>query len=498
VIRSLFRFLIFLLLLFAVASPVEAQQPDLSFFDANDITICPASMADQLPPDFSSEACKKGVVKDIDPQRTLIWVKTTVPLALTRGANGEPLSLYISGKMSSEVYLNGEFVGRNGVPGADASSETPGKMDAELFPPQTLFRVGDNEVVFRASSHHGALHLYQPLHMVGIAPAGVYAKGAWSSLGPAIVTLGLFLLGWLYFGIMVFIGTPRIRFLSLSAICFFAGAQLVSEVLRGLIRYAYPVHAVFSCAFGLSVAFHIFRTFMTDGVTRIIVGLAVLCGIAVLPLSGFDFKALAGMTLPLTVSLIATGIWAYQRRPRAFFYFISLLIFVASIFFFEGLFLDTVFFLLSAFFLLLLFVGQALTLAEEVRERRSEEARANRLAQALAEVKERAETNHINIKSAGKMERIATSEIIHCHGASGYSEIVLVGGRTVLHSASLNEMEETLPATFLRVHRSHLINVMFVKSLSRERSGTGTLTLVEGSDVPVSRRVMPRVRQALA
>jgi len=96
------------------------------------------------------------------------------------------------------------------------------------------------------------------------------------------------------------------------------------------------------------------------------------------------------------------------------------------------------------------------------------------------------------------MERIATSQIIHCKGASGYSEIVLIGGRTVLHSATLNEMEETLPATFLRVHRSHLINLMSVKSLNRDPSGTGTLTLTEGANIPVSRRIMPKVRQALS
>jgi len=147
---------------------------------------------------------------------------------------------------------------------------------------------------------------------------------------------------------------------------------------------------------------------------------------------------------------------------------------------------------------MLLFVDQALTLGEEARERRSEEARANQLEQALAEIEERAETNHIDIKSAGKIERITTSQIIHCSGASGYSEITLVGGRTVLHSATLNELEAMLPATFLRVHRSHLINVMHVKSLNRDPSGTGTLAFVEGIDVPVSRRIMPKVRQALA
>lgn len=501
---AMFRCLVCLLLLSALVSPVAAQPSGLSFFNMEKVTTCPASMSDLAPPDFASDTCKQGIAEDIDPQGTLQWVRTTVPLASTRGRNGEPLSLYISGKMSSEVYLNGEHVGANGVPGADKASETPGKMDAEFFPPQSLFRVGDNDVVLRASSHHGVLHLHRPVHLVGIAPSGIYTNGKLPRFGLALVTLGVFLLGGFYFGVMAVIGASRTEFATLSLICFFAGGQLVSETLRVLVAYDYPVHdlrllaiALFSSAFGLSVAFHIFRTFMKTGLLRMMLGLAGLCGIALVSVNGFDYKALASMSIPLTASLFATGIWTYQRRARAYVYFVALLMFLAAIGVFQGLFLDTVFFLLVAFFLLLLFIEQALTLAEEARERRSEEARANRLEQALAEAEERTETNHISVKSAGKMERIATSQIIHCQGASGYSEIVLVGGRTVLHAASLNEMEDTLPATFLRVHRSHLINVMCVASLSRDPSGTGTLTLSEGAQVPVSRRVMPKVRQAL-
>ncbi|HFB54673.1 MAG TPA: LytTR family transcriptional regulator [Hellea balneolensis] len=203
------------------------------------------------------------------------------------------------------------------------------------------------------------------------------------------------------------------------------------------------------------------------------------------------------MTIPLLASLIATGIWTYQRRTRAFPYFIALLIFIASIFIFKGFFLDTVFFILVALLLLFLFAEQAITLAKETRIRRQEESRANRLELALAEAEERNETRQIIIKSAGKVQRIATNQIVQCHGASGYSEIVLVGGRTILHTASLNELEETLPAIFLRVHRSYLVNLMFVDALSRDPSGTGTLSLTEGSEIPVSRRILPRIRKAL-
>jgi len=503
-IQTVFRYAISLLLSQLIFQAAIAQAPDTYTFDASDVTICPATVTADPFPDFSSEACKHTTAGDIDPQGTLIWVKTNVPLSSTQGRNGAPLSLYISGKMSSEVYLNGQFAGNNGTPGIDAVSEIPGQMDAEIFVPQSLFQLGDNEVIFRASSHHGVLRLHSPLHMIGIAPAGLYANGVLPYYGPGLVTLGLFLLGTLYFGIMGFIGTSPIRFWSLSAICFFAGAQLISETLRGFVRYDYPVHdlrllaiALFSTAFGLSVAFHIFHTFMKTSAIRIVAGLALISAIALITVTGFDPKALVGMTLPLLASLIATAVWAYQRRARAFLYFATLLVFISSIVIFRGFFLDTVFFVLVAFLILLLFIEQALTLADEAREHRVEEARANRLELALAEAEERHETSQISIKSAGKVERIATNQIIHCQGAGGYSEIILVGGRTVLHAAPLNELEETLPPTFLRVHRSHLVNLTFVQSLSRDPSGTGTLSLSGGSEIPVSRRIMPKVRQAL-
>lgn len=504
--QTFFRLLIAVLIFAAMPRWANAQPSDLVLFNTSNIVICPASPLENSPPDFSSSPCKAETLENIDPQNAFIWVKTTIALDSLTGAKGEPLSLYISGKMSSEVYLNGQFIGRNGTPGIDFESEVPGKMDAELFPPQSLFRIGENEVVFRASSHHGILHLASPVHMIAFAPAGRYSQGITPRFGPALLTFGLFILGVLYFGTMALIGiTARRRFITLSAICLFAAGQLISEALRGVMAYPYPIHdyrliaiTLFSAAFGLSVAYHIFCTFMVKKIWPLMALVSGLSLCAIFSITGLDYKALAAMSLPLMVSLIAAGYWSFKRRPRAFLYFLTLLIFVISIFLFRGLFLDTLFFLFVAILIFLLFIEQALTLAKEARERRSEEARANRLELALAEAEERTETNYINVKSAGKMERIATSQILHCQGASGYSEIYLLGGRTVLQTASLNEMEGTLPATFLRVHRSHLINLMFVKSLSRDPSGTGLLKLTEGEDIPVSRRIMPKVRQALA
>ncbi|NQY40825.1 MAG: LytTR family transcriptional regulator DNA-binding domain-containing protein [Henriciella sp.] len=498
------RFLSLIIFSQILVCGADAQFRDLAFMNFDDVTLCPASGEETQPPNFDAAPCERVSAGDVDPQGKLIWVRTSINLEATRGSKGEPLSLYVSGKMASEVYLNGVFVGANGKPATDAANEVSGKMDVELHPSQDLFKLGTNEVVLLASSHRGFIKLYRPLHLVGIAPTGVFSDSTLARFDLSIATLSLFLLGALYFGLMAVIGTSRDRSATLSVICFFAAGQLISEVLRGLVSYSYPVHdlrliaiAGFSLAFGLSVAFHILRTFKVEQTMRWVGGLAVISLIAMLGSKGFDFKALVGMAIPLIGALIATGVWSYKRRARAFVYFIALLSFLLAIVLFQGLFLDTVFFLSVAFFLLLLFLEQALVLASEERERRSEEARANRLEQALAEVEQRAETSHINIKSAGKLERVATNQIVHCRGAGGYSEIHLLGGRTLLHSVSLNELEESLPAIFLRVHRSHLINVMFVESLTRDSSGTGSLSLKDDVSVPVSRRIMPKVREAL-
>ena len=501
VIRLIKSALVFLLIGLILPGSAEA----LTWMDAEGVTICPTSVDKRAPPDFSSTNCKSANAAEIDPQQKMLWVKANIRLDKTAGPNGEPLALYISGKMSSEFYLNGKFVGRNGIPALDATSEVPGQMDVTLYPSQSLFKKGNNEIVFKASSHNGFLKLANPVHIIAIGISGRLTDELLRHYWPSILTLGLFILGALYFGITGAIGLARKKALTLCLICTFAAAQLSAEVSRGLFAYSYPIHDIrlmaitlFSGGFGLTVAFHIFSTFMSKQIWPVIISIAVFCVIGVAFTQGYDGKAEMAILIPLGISLLASGYWCYERRRRAFGYFLTLLIFVAAILAFPSLFLDTVFFYLVAAFLLFLFVEQGFSFAQEVNERRLEEARANRLELALGQAREREQASEIIVKSAGKMERISTNQIGYCRGASGYAEIMLLDGREILHSVTLAELEDTLPATFLRVHRSYLVNTEFVQSLERDPAGTGMLTLTDGSEIPVSRRVMPQVRQALA
>jgi len=70
-----------------------------------------------------------------------------------------------------------------------------------------------------------------------------------------------------------------------------------------------------------------------------------------------------------------------------------------------------------------------------------------------------------------------------------YYAAVHVGGRRFLMRESLASLESRLPSDlFIRVHRSALVNLDRVRSLTPSPGGGGTLTLRNGQEVTVSRR----------
>lgn len=65
---------------------------------------------------------------------------------------------------------------------------------------------------------------------------------------------------------------------------------------------------------------------------------------------------------------------------------------------------------------------------------------------------------------------------------------VSVSGKLHLVRESLRQFEQRLdPATFLRIHRSFLVNVNHVVKVSMGRSGESTLWMTDGAKVPASR-----------
>ena len=509
--HALLRFtsLLFLPFLFLLPiRPAEAQPLALQWIDMAHVVTCPAKAGDTTPPDFSSADCRRTPFHAVDTQHASLWLKASIAMPPAMLEQSAPLALFVSGKAASAAWINGRRIGGNGQPGIDAGSETPGRMDAVIPIPRGALKAGANEIVLELSGHHGFIRLASPLHLLAI---GVYTEPADQILRaylPSLITAGVFLLGFLYFGIGAVRGRDRAGALVLSLMSLFAAGQLFAEVSRGLFAYRYPLHdlrlvmiVVCSLGFGLCLAAHVIRRFRSPRPALAFAVVALSTLTAVLLADGYDAKATFALLGPVLLCAIGTGLRSWRREPGALVYFVSLASFAALSFFFGGYFLDAMFFYLVAALLLFLFAQQASVFAHEQQLRIALSSRAQQLQAALDQAQVRshppAQPQKIRIIDTGKIELVSVDQVTHCSGAGDYVELHFADGGKRLHSGSLNELEAELPPAFLRVHRSHIVNTAFVESLQREPSGVGCLRITTGEFVPVSRRIMPTVRRAI-
>ena len=106
--------------------------------------------------------------------------------------------------------------------------------------------------------------------------------------------------------------------------------------------------------------------------------------------------------------------------------------------------------------------------------------------------------NRIPVNVGGTTRLLAPEEIYAVRADAHYT-YVFDGAETHFCNLSISEIEQRLdPATFLRVHRSHIVNVAHAAALKRVRDqGLLELDCAERHAVPVSRARLPKLRAAL-
>ncbi len=89
----------------------------------------------------------------------------------------------------------------------------------------------------------------------------------------------------------------------------------------------------------------------------------------------------------------------------------------------------------------------------------------------------------LNLKDETRVMRF--EDIIRCEADGNYCKIFL-NSEMILTSRTLKFISQQLPSkNFLRVHKSHLVNMIYVKSI---RNGIGgEITLINGDIIPKSR-----------
>jgi two-component system LytT family response regulator len=126
------------------------------------------------------------------------------------------------------------------------------------------------------------------------------------------------------------------------------------------------------------------------------------------------------------------------------------------------------------------------------------ERTVDRIKKRLAQDDERpAGVERLAIKSAGRVSFIRIADIDWIEAADYYASLH-VGPRTHLLRRSLSELEQDLdPARFCRVHRSSIVNLARVKSLTLNEDGEHDVILDDGSKVRLSRRYRKQLHARL-
>ena len=121
-----------------------------------------------------------------------------------------------------------------------------------------------------------------------------------------------------------------------------------------------------------------------------------------------------------------------------------------------------------------------------------------RVASMLSSVNHRISyIDRIAIKSSGSVQFVKVRQIDWIR-AEGVHVNVYSGGVPWLHRAALSELESQLdPRQFIRVHRTALVNIESVTSLSRRSHSEFDLLLRDGSHIKVSRFYRSRLEERL-
>jgi hypothetical protein len=430
-----------------------------------------------------TDGCVATSVLRVDPQGRVIWLNAAVRIAGEKA----PMAVFIKAFAASAVSWDGRLIGRNGRPASSAALEVPGLRDAVIAIPSELSGPGKHRLQIEMSTMRAPLRLETPVLGVSVAPFEAALQPALRHYIPALLTAGGMLIVILCLG---FLAWKQRRFVSLGALtcaATFATGQLAAESFRAFVPLLYPAQIVrlelvllCACGFGLSLAAYLAQRFGTARRKWILAAQTALMVSAVFLLGGLDAKVAGVVLSSAAVCAVICAIAAAQKKPGAV-PILGMLCACACL----GLFADATF--LDRDFYVWALVLFAMLLAQEAQGigavHRSENA-------------DSAELVSLWLGSGQKRHLVPPDRIVRLAAADDYTEVFIAGAAAVLHPEPLHKLLERLPPTFVRVHRSHAVNLAHLESL--RRGSRSSVTLSDQSVAPVSRRCLPKLVAAIS
>ncbi|MDJ1494504.1 LytTR family DNA-binding domain-containing protein [Cytophagaceae bacterium DM2B3-1] len=91
------------------------------------------------------------------------------------------------------------------------------------------------------------------------------------------------------------------------------------------------------------------------------------------------------------------------------------------------------------------------------------------------------------VKKKGNSILIDVQDISYIKGSGIYSELHLKNGKKEIHDKSLERLEQLLPQTFERIHKSYLVETSQIKEIIVQSGSSYKVLLTNGELLPVGR-----------
>jgi|CXWL01.1.fsa_nt_gi hypothetical protein len=416
---------------------------------------------------FAAEWSPVGVVADWRAGVPKGADGRTAWMRLTFAATPEEVdsaALVLGGPFSARVYVNGVHIGDKGAP---LESDANGPIDAAL-PLRGAARVGENELLMYISASAFAAHSGEIIQTLDIAPEGASAGRSLGQYAVAVSQLALMLV---IAAALMFWSVKRredawLRWAGWAGVCLVVAFFI--ETLRVWWNYPVSFHVVrMAClgaalfAFGAATHGAILERLSRRRPWADILGAAL--AVAVCGFQGFGVdNAMAALFVGLAT--LSVGVCWRRSTPPSGALALILFATVALALWGPRQFVDNGVYLLGT-----------LTLATFAwRDRAFESDTA---------------------KPKASSYDTPLPEIVWAKADGNYVNVRTADGRTQFMRLSLSHIP--VSNDVVRVHRSYLVNLLFVRRMSAQTGSKYVLELADGTGIPVSRNLARSLRQRL-
>ena len=130
-----------------------------------------------------------------------------------------------------------------------------------------------------------------------------------------------------------------------------------------------------------------------------------------------------------------------------------------------------------------------------LKQKKLEQSNLDDLLQSLRGERRTSYDSHIFVQKSEKLFNLPVDEIVYLEASGDYT-IITTKADQFVSSSGIGKLDEIMnPDTFIRVHRSTIINLNFLKEIERHFNGGMVVKMQNGKSFPVSRTYAKAIRK---